>query len=243
MFKNFLNVQAISLGSVGFYVDEYDINGNWISGQYLKAENSSFVEDMNFAYKPSSAKIAKARLQVIASGSGVTAYLANSQMFPLTTTTTTQSNLMPNGGFDSGISGGWATDDPADIKADSGNNGSPNNPVNSVKLVAHTASSNTHLFSPQIAVSSTHTYSATTYLNLKALISGEVAFYVDEYNSSGQWISGQYKVGVYAPGAQDVSFAYSPSSAAVAKASLQVIVVGNSGITAYVDDVRWYQTS
>ena len=243
VFKDFLNVQSISSGSIGFYVDEYNSAGNWISGQYLKTESSSFVEDMNFTYKPTSISVAKARLQITDSGSGITAYVANSQMFSVSTSSVSQTNLMPDEGFDAGISQGWTTDDPTNITADSGNNGSPNSPVNSVKLIAHTATSNTHLFSPQIAVSSAHTYNVTTYLNLKALTSGEVGFYVDEYNAAGQWISGQYKIGVSNLGAEDVGFAYTPSSSSVAKASLQIIVVGNSGITAYADDVRWYQTN
>jgi peptidoglycan/xylan/chitin deacetylase (PgdA/CDA1 family) len=238
MFKNFLNVQAVNSGVVAFYVDEYDVNGNWISGQYVKQETSAFVEDMNFTYKPSSVNVAKASLQVIVGGTGVTAYLDNSQMFPLTTPVA-QTNLMPNEAFDSGISGGWSTNAPATIVADSGNHGGPNNPINSVKFTASTA--NTHLFSPQIAVSSAHTYSLSNYLNLQTIGSGEVAFYVDEYNSSGQWISGQYKVGVHTVGAGDVNFTYQPSSVNVAKASLQFIVVGNSGATGYLDDIRWYQ--
>ncbi|HVX48470.1 MAG TPA: hypothetical protein VHA05_03905, partial [Candidatus Saccharimonadales bacterium] len=109
-----------------------------------------------------------------------------------------------------------------------------------IKLVA-SAGSNTHLFSPKVSVNPAKQYSITTYLNIKAITSGEVAFYIDEYDTNGNWISGQYKTGVSALGAGDVSLAYTPSSASVASASLQIIVVGNSGITAYVDDVRWYQ--
>lgn len=246
MLKNFLNLQSITSGEVAYYVDEYDNTGHWISGQYLKQETSSFVEDMNFAYTPSSANVASASLQIIASGSGITAYLDNAQWFPLSTPApvtppATQTNLMPNEGFDDGIADGWTTDDPTNITADNGNNGSPNNPVNSVKLVAGTTAANTHLFSPKITVDSTKSYTITTYLNIQTLTSGEVAFYVDEYDASGNWISGQYKVGVTALGPQNVSFTYIPTSANVASASLQIIVVGNSGITAYVDDARWYQ--
>ncbi len=242
MLKSFLNVQAITSGEVAFYVDEYDSSGNWISGQYLKQETSSFVEEMNFTYTPSSANVASASLQVIASGSGITAYVDNVQWFPLTTTTpVAPTNLVANGTFDDGIADGWSTDDPANITADSGNNGSPNNPVNSVKAVAPATPANIHLFSPKVTVDPTKTYTLTTYLNLQTLTSGEVAFYVDEYDSSGNWISGQYKVGVSTVGTSNVSFTYVPSSASVASASLQVIIVGNSGITAYVDDVRWYQ--
>lgn len=237
MFKNFLNLQSISSGAVAYYVDEYDANGNWISGQYLKQETSPFVENMNFTYKPSSANVSKASLQIIANGAGINAYLDNSQMFPLSTAA--QTNLVANGAFDSGISAGWTTDAPSTIVADSGNHGSPNNPVNSVAMTATAA--NTHLFSPHVPVVSTHSYSITSYLNLTALTSSEIGFYMDEYNSSGQWISGKYITGVHTLGAGNVGFNYTPSSSSVASASLQAIVVGNSGAHAYFDDVRWYQ--
>jgi peptidoglycan/xylan/chitin deacetylase (PgdA/CDA1 family) len=240
--KNFLNVQSISSGSVGFYIDEYDANGNWISGQYKKAEPTAFVEEMDFSYTPTSASVASASLQVIVGGTGITAYLDNVQWFPSSIAPTpppAPTNLVANGTFDSGIAAGWTTDAPATITADSANNGAPSNPVNSVKLVA--SSSNTHLFSPKTAVDSTKSYTLNTYLNLQSLTSGEIGFYMDEYDVNGNWISGQYKTGVSTIGIRTVSFTYVPSSANVKSASLQIIVVGNSGITAYVDDIRWYQ--
>ena len=40
-------------------------------------------------------------------------------------------------------------------------------------------------------------------------------------------------------GASNVDLTYSPSTTNVARASLQVYVTGNSGVLAYVDDVRW----
>ena len=246
LLKNFLDVQKITSGEVGFYIDEYDANGNWISGQWKAAENSSFVEDMNFTYKPTSVNVSNAALQVYVTGnSGITAYLDNAQWFPVSTATAT--NLMPNGAFDNGIAGGWTTDDPSDIKADAGNNGSPNNPINSVYLQSGTTSTNGHLFSPQIAVDSTKTYGITSWLNLKqdtnAANGGEVGFYIDEYDANGNWISGQWKTGVSTIGAGEVGFTYTPSSSNVASAGLQVIVVGNSGIQAYFDDVQWYTAS
>jgi hypothetical protein len=97
------------------------------------------------------------------------------------------------------------------------------------------------LFSPQIAADSTKSYSITSYLDLQQLTSGEIGFYVDEYDASGNWISGQYKTGINVASKGDVTFTYTPSSANVKKASLQVIVAGNSSAKAYFDDVRWYQ--
>lgn len=243
--KNFLNVQNLTSGEVGYYIDEYNANGNWISGQWLKAENSEFVEDMNFTYTPSSPSVSSASLQVIATGNpGITAYLANAQWFPEQTTTTQPTDLVPNGTFVNGIADGWTTDDPTHIQANSANNGSPANPQYSISLQSGTTSANGHLFSPKVTVSPTTTYSITSWLNLAQINSnpgGEVAFYIDEYNAAGTWISGQYKVGVNKLGAGNVGFSYTPSSTSVASASLQVIVVGNSGIQAYLDNVNWIQ--
>ncbi len=240
--KNFLNVQSISSGSVGFYIDEYDTNGNWISGQYRKAEPTAFVENMDFGYTPSSANVKSASLQIIVGGTGITAYLDNVQWFPSSLPVNpppTPTNLMPNGAFDSGIADGWTTDSPATITADSANNGSPSNPVNSVKAVSSAATA--HLFSPKITVDPTKQYTLATYLKLQAITSGEVGFYVDEYDVNGNWISGQYKASIFTASSGDISLTYIPSSVNVKSASLQIIIVGNSGITAYIDDVRWYQ--
>ena len=248
--KNFLNVASISAltsGEVGFYVDEYNANGQWVSGQWLKSENSSFVEDMNFTYKPSSPAVTSASLQVlVTANSGITAYLANSQMFPETSATVAApTNLVTNATFTAGISDGWTTDDPTHITANTAGNGSPASPTDSISLQSGTTTANGHLFSPEVAVSSAHSYTLSSWLNLvkdtNAASGGEVAYYIDEYNSAGQWISGQYKTGIHAIGANTIGFTYTPSSASVAKASLQVIVVGNSGIQAYLDNVTWYQ--
>jgi peptidoglycan/xylan/chitin deacetylase (PgdA/CDA1 family) len=238
MFKAFLNVASISTGEVGFYVDEYNAAGQWISGQFRKRENSRWVESMNFAYTPSSTNVASASLQIWVTGTGITAYVDNVQMLAAGAETTPPppSNLVANGTFDAGISSGWTTDSATTIVADAANHGSPANPVNSVKLTATTA--NKHLFSPQVAVTP-GTYKIAGYLNVAARTSGEVGFYIDEDNAAGQWISGQYKLGVTAAGVTNVDLTYSPSTTAVAKASVQVIVQGNSGVQAYFDDVRW----
>ncbi len=240
--KDFLNVQAITSGEVGFYIDEYNANGQWISGQWLKQENSAFVEDMNFTYKPSSPSVSSASLQVVVAGTGITAYLDNSQWFASTISVPTATNLLPNGTFTAGITDGWTTDDPAHIMADANGNGSPSSPTDSVLLESGTTSTNGHLFSPKVTVSSSQNYTISSWLNLKNITnttSGEVAFYVDEYNATGQWISGQYKVGDHTLGANTIGFTYTPSSTNVSSASLQVIVVGNSGIIAYLDNVSW----
>ncbi len=243
MLKSFINLKTITGNSIGYYIDEYNANGTWISGQYKQSVSFPWPQTVGFEYKPTSASVARASLQVIVpANSGATGYLDNFEWIdenPSITPPPAQTNLMPNGTFDSGISQGWTTNDPTHIVADANSNGSPANPVNSVKMTATTI--NRHLFSPQIGLTAGKTYSVSAYVNIKQLTSGEVGFYIDEYDASGNWISGQYKTGARAVGTSGISFSYTPTSANVSKASLQVILVGNSGIVAYVDNVAWIQ--
>lgn len=241
MLKNYLKVTNITSSVVGFYIDEYDAAGNWLTGQYKNGESAPFVESYNFTYKPSSSVVKTARLQVIVpANSGITAYFDNPQWFPLATTTPpAQTNLVANGTFDAGLSGGWTTDDAVRIKADSANHGSPANPVNSIALAS--ATQNSHLFSPKVPVDPAKNYTLTSYLNLLQVTTGEVGYYIDEYDTAGNWISGQYKTGIRGVSAGDVSLQYKPTSTSVKTASLQIIVTGNANIGAYFDDVRWFQ--
>jgi len=242
-FKNYIYMQSFGSGEISIYADEYDVYGNWISGKYLGGDRRAFAENFNYSYKPTSVAVATVSLQIGATGAGINAYLDNVQLFATQIDTAptpppVSTNLISNGGFDSGFTG-WTTDNTAGITLDSSGNGSTNNSTNSAKLTA--ATTNKHLFSPKVSADSTKTYTVSSYLNLKTILSGEVGFYVDEYDVNGNWISGQYKTGVRTVRNGDVTISYVPSSVNVKSASLQVIVVGNSGILAYFDDVRWYQ--
>jgi peptidoglycan/xylan/chitin deacetylase (PgdA/CDA1 family) len=245
MLQSFLNLTRVNAGyAMGYYVDEYDANGSWISGQYKQSDSFPWPQTAGFEYRPTSANVKNASLQVIApANSGILAYVDNFQWINENTTPAPppppQTNLVPNGAFDAGISSGWTTDGPSNILADSANNGSPANPVNSVKMT--TGTTNKHLFSPKIALAAGKTYSLSTYVNIKQLTSGEVGFYMDEYDASGNWISGKYVAGARAVGSSTVSFNYTPTSVNVKSASLQIILVGNSGILAYIDNVVWLQ--
>lgn len=240
LYKTFLNVSEITSGEVAFYVDEYDAEGNWVSGQYRTRENSRWVQSLNFPYTPSSSDVATARLQVIVAGTGITAYLDNVEMLALGAETPPPrpANLVANGTFDSGVGDGWRTDAATAIVADDAGNGAPANPVNSVKLQGTTA--NGHLVSPQVDVMPGD-YNISAYLDIEDRTAGEVGWYIDEYDADGNWISGQWKLASTSLGVSDVDLTYSPSSPDVAKASLQVYVTGDSGVLAYVDDVRWWR--
>jgi hypothetical protein len=164
-------------------------------------------------------------------------------------------NLLANGTFNNGLADGWTTDDAANIKADADNNGRYPDPTNSIAIASHTGanpgSSNgkSHLYSPMVNVNPSDKYLIQSYLNLTSITANEVAFFIDEYDANGTWISGQLKPGISykaeanAIHVSDVSFEYLPSSATVAKASLQVIVPNDSGIQGYFDGAQWYSTS
>jgi peptidoglycan/xylan/chitin deacetylase (PgdA/CDA1 family) len=144
-------------------------------------------------------------------------------------------NLMPNPTFNNGIGDGWRTDAPATITADAANNGSYPDFAKSVKLVSGATVG--HLFSPNVPVTPTKNYLYKAFLNVAAITTGEVGFYVDEYNSAGTWVSGQFKKVENARWVESMNFTYTPTSASVASASLQVSVTG-TGVTAYVDNVQ-----
>ncbi len=240
--KGYVNLAAITSGEVGFYIDEYDANGNWISGQYKQTINAWYAKDVSFMYTASSNLVAKARLQIIiTSNSGITVYLDNIQWFvttsgPAPDPTPTPVNLVANGDFESGLTG-WTTDSSPAITLDTNNNGSALNPKNSVKLT-NTSSKNVHLFAPKVAVTSGKAYQISCNLKVVSL-SGQIGFYIDEYDANGNWISGKYVFTKADAVSGTVTFSYTPTSANVKSASLQVIVTSGTGTVAYLDNVQW----
>lgn len=150
-------------------------------------------------------------------------------------------NMLPNATFNNGIADGWSTDGPGRIVADSGNNGSHPDALNSIRLTSGEV--NSHLFAPKVAVNSSQNYVLKNFLNVRQINSGAVGFYIDEYDVSGNWISGQYRVEERSVFVERLNFIYKPTSANVKQASLQVIVPANSGILAYLDNVEWFVTN
>lgn len=238
--KGYVNLATLTGGEVGFYIDEYDANGNWISGQYKQTISAWYVKDLSFMYAASSPMVAKARLQIIITqASGVTVYIDNVQWFAVVTGPAPDPepiklNLLSNGDFENGMTG-WTTDNPGLITHDTTGKGSAQSPVGSVKMVAGT--SNAHLFSQPIAVTFGKTYIFSGYANIVSLTSGEVGFYIDEYDANGNWISGKYVSGIRTTGSQSFSFNYTPTSSAVVRSSWQLILGANSGISAYIDQL------
>jgi hypothetical protein len=248
--KSYIKITQRASGDLTYYIDEYDVNGKWVSGQYKASVSWLFPEEKSFTYMPTTSAVKSARLQVIVpAGASLTAFVDNFEWFSTTGATPitpppppspAPTTLVASADFDSGISGGWRTDKPANITADLTGKGSSTTPLTSVKLTSTTT--NGHLFSPLVDVVYGTQYQLSCYVNIFTLsANGFIGYYIDEYDVSGNWISGQYKTERRTVGAANVSFNYSPSSSNVKRASLQVIVGSGTGTVAYVDSVRWYK--
>ncbi|NCU30133.1 hypothetical protein EOM60_06070 [Candidatus Saccharibacteria bacterium] len=237
--KSFLNVQSITKGEVGYYIDEYDASGNWVSGQFKTMEPSVYTEKINFAYQPSSQIVKSASLQIyITNGSDVQASVDDFEWFVVDEATSpiVATNLMPNGSFETGLNNGWWTDDTTAIQLDQAGNGSDSSPSNSVAFSKTTGTA--HLFSPILSIVANQRYYFEHYLNIVAKTEGEVGVYIDEFDSNGNWISGQYKITSTTLGKQTVQYAYTPSSSSVTSISEQFIVHAPGSISGYIDDIR-----
>jgi peptidoglycan/xylan/chitin deacetylase (PgdA/CDA1 family) len=147
-------------------------------------------------------------------------------------------NLLPDDSFDKGLAGGWTTDHPKQVKHDTGNNGSYPSPRSSLQLTA--GSKTVHLFSPKIDIDPERQYMIKSFLHVTTIASGEVGYYIDEYDSKGKWVSGRWRQHETAAFAENINLPYKPSSEHVRKARLQVYVTAGSGIKAFVDNFQWF---
>lgn len=151
-------------------------------------------------------------------------------------------NLLPNPDFSAGLTGGWTTNNAVQVKANTANNGAFPESANSIQMTG--AATAAHLFSPKIPVDSLNAYLIRGFININALTSGEAGFYIDEFDQSGNWISGQWKAGYLAADKLKVlkpGISYTPTSANVKSASVQVYMTANSKGTVYIDAFEWYK--
>jgi hypothetical protein len=157
---------------------------------------------------------------------------------PVTPPPVTPANLLTNSTFDNGLTG-WRTDNSSLVKLDSSNHGAPENPTNSVR--ASGSNLRGHLFSTPVSVVSGKAYNISQYINIVSNTGGGLGFYIDEYDASGNWISGKYLKWTNVAGPQTFTLNYTPTSSNVTKASYQLIVDGGSQIDAYFDNPVWQQ--
>jgi hypothetical protein len=225
-------------GEFGFYIDEYNSSGTWISGQYVDSINGSIVREgvVSYRYVPSSTAVASASLQYYMNANTTFGVYVDSASF----SEAGPENLATNGGFEnltSGWANNWTRNNTTGVTIDTGSNG--NSGANSLHFT--NVSSNHFGFGPEMQVKYGWTYTWSSYVKASSG-SGEFGFYVDEYNSSHGWISGQWKGSITAAADGTYTFTYTPSSSSVAFASIQYYMNANTTIGVYVDNVSFTRT-
>jgi peptidoglycan/xylan/chitin deacetylase (PgdA/CDA1 family) len=246
---------SVTVAQVESYINTAKANNQWLVLSFHDIQPNASLIDADYQW--STADLTQ-----------IAAYL-KAQNTPVVTSTgglpTSSTNMFTNGCFTGGIADGWTTDNTANIKADQeaaattagGNfsainghgsycNGSAQSALDSVYL-SNTSSTDSHLFSPTVAVTSGTTYILNNFVNVTSG-AGEVDFIVDEYNASGAWISDQYHTGIVgtttanAIQVGNVNFTYTPTSSTVASVRLQVIAHGTT-LTGYYDNAQMYPES
>jgi peptidoglycan/xylan/chitin deacetylase (PgdA/CDA1 family) len=261
-FKTFVNTLGKTAGEFGFYVDEYDAAGNWISGKWLGAVWLPTVSHFTATYTPTSANVVTFKIQTyLSANAGGVVYADNYQLYNINSTqpstvptqvpTVTPTkvpaatvaptavptvNLVQNPSFEQ-VANGFATSwerDSQSFSIDTLSTG--NDGPNSVKLSSTAADA--HVFSQRIPVDARSTYTWRNYVKV-VRGAGEFGFYIDEYDATGNWVSGQWKGMV--SGATDgvKAFTYTASIPTVTEVRLQYYAVPNSTFSLYLDSVSF----
>ncbi len=145
-------------------------------------------------------------------------------------------NILPNGSFSGGISQGWVADNPASVIKDISSKGVFPSSVDSIKF---TGTAQGHLYTPRVSVIPGSKYAFKAFINTLGRKGGEFGFYIDEYDSSNNWISGQY----YPVNNLVVSYfstIYTPSSPSVAKFKIQTFFSAAVSGQIFVDNYQLY---
>lgn len=260
----YVNANAMTQGEMGFYIDEYDANNNWISGQWLGAIFQNTVTYFEKIFQVTSDLVKSFVVQTYIYQTALgTVYVDNYGLynldeatpsvtptpietitptptlvitpFPTITPTPTPINLVLNPSFEA-TTAGWAdnwTTDSSNFTIDTNSQGLEG--TNSAHLTPNTAYA--HLFSDKIAVQFGQTYHWSEYIKTSSNSAGEFGFYIDEYDSNGNWISGQWKSCIKIPLTGQFELTYTPTSSLVKSVGLQYYATPGSSYDLYLDNV------
>jgi peptidoglycan/xylan/chitin deacetylase (PgdA/CDA1 family) len=152
-----------------------------------------------------------------------------------TPTASPSANLVLNGSFEQ-VTNDFGTDwvkNSSNFSIDTTAKG--NDGTNSLHLTPNNTS-NAHVFSARIAVDSATTYRWSQFIKTESA-AGEFGFYIDEYDSNGNWISGQWKGMISGAINGTTQVSYTPTSSQVKSINLQYYVVANSAFDLFIDSV------
>jgi peptidoglycan/xylan/chitin deacetylase (PgdA/CDA1 family) len=234
-------VQAgVSVDTVKGYIDYAIANNQWLILTFhdIKTDASTDPDDYQYETKDLDAIAAYVKAKNVPVVN-ITEGLASSNvdLFANETFDTPIASTLTDAAVDTTV---WSTDSPDLIKVDSDNNGSTPNPANSALLSSISSNTTeTHLFSPIVKIDPTQAYVIKSYLNVLGISAGSVGFYIDEYDGTGTWLTGGFRVKEINVFLENINFQYVPTSALVDKIRLQVVLSANANITAYVDNIQF----
>src|SRR6266540_1711646 len=161
MILNDMQVQGgVTVAQVKTRIDQAIASNQWLILTFHDIKTNASTNPIDYEYKTSDLD------QIAAYAQSKASQIKNVNIRDGLVKSTV--NAMPNGDLSAGLNQGWTTNNGSQVKADSANN----------------------LFSPQVPVDSTQTYMYKSFLNLVSRTSGELGYYIDEYDASGNWISG-----------------------------------------------------
>lgn len=241
----------ISVATVKGYIDQALASNSWLILTFhdiVASGASTAEEDYQYNVADLEAIAAYAKSKGI-TNTNVTDGLAGST-----------GNLFTNGTFDAPVTAvtntaadttTWTTDNTTVVTQDAAGNGSQPSPTNSVMIASTSSAGMLHMFSPMVAVAP-KPYVIKAYVNIKTIGTlGELAFYVDEYDAAGNYVTTQYKkawsvFNAPNPLVREHAFEYTPTttlngaSVSVAKARLQLVAVTDTGMQCYIDNLQWF---
>ncbi len=247
----FVNSLNLTSGELGFYVDEYDVNGTWLAGQWMGMATNGTIGFFTKLYNATSTLVNTIRVQVyLTAGATGTAYVDSVQVYnldgtpaptptttptvtptgtpsvtPTVTPTTTPAagNIVVNGGFDSGLAS-WSTTDTTHIVAESGG----------ITMTGNAAQM--YLYQHITNFDNTARYIVSANFDTTGLTSGDLGYYVDEYDANGNWVSVQFW-GFMRGGINSINRVYTASTNLVQSIRVHVFLTPGTTGTAKVDNV------
>ena len=247
----FVNTTGLTGGELGFYIDEYNATGTWVSGQWLGNVANGTVGFFTKLYNATSNLVNAIRVQTYLTGGATgTAYIDSVNLNNLdgttmptgtptggvtptpttpvgqptpTATPASGANLITNGDFTAGLTP-WTTDNAANVVVEN----------NAVKMTGNAGAA--HLFQNLTGVDTAVTYNFKASAVNTALTSGELGFYIDEYNAAGNWISGQWLGAAVNGSTTNFEKAYKATSTLVNTIRVQTYLTAGAAGNAVVDN-------
>jgi hypothetical protein len=145
---------------------------------------------------------------------------------------------VPNANFED-AAGGWAakwSKSNDDFSLDTNSQG--NSGANSVRLSTNGSLSDLYMFSERFDIDSAATYKWSTYIKATGAVTN-FNFYVDEYNTWGDWIATVWLGKMNTDYNGTLSFSYTPSTNRVRSARLQYVSTAGNTTDAYFDSVSF----